>query len=163
MKTFAIRTMIVMGSLSALGWAAVGGSSYFPRIVYADKQVDNSQAILSQKIETLKDAVVTDVGPNCESKGRITKNDPVIILDTNNKASIGVMQWQVSSVISYYKTLYKRDLTPKEAVMIALDDEKAMSLAKDVMFTTKNKASGDWVTCAKRMNADARIDIIKSL
>lgn len=162
--TTTFKGYTIIASVAVLIYViALLGARYMAHPVLAEVEVDNSHIILAQKIETLKNAVVTDVGPNCESKGRKTSTDPVIILDTNNKASIGVMQWQVSSIIHYYKTLYKRDLSAKEAVLVALDDEKAMALAKSVMFDTKNKASKDWYTCANKMNADARIDIIKSL
>ena len=158
-----IKGYIAIGSVMVAAYILILIGMAMPRDIAQAQVIDHSDARYVAKIEALKDAVVTDIGHNCESRGRKTLTDPVIILDTNNRASIGIMQWQVSSVISYYKTLYKRDLSAKEAVMIALDDQKAMALAKDVMFLTKNKASKDWYTCSQRMNADERIDIIKSL
>jgi len=81
---------------------------------------------------------------SCESAG-FSEEDAPIIFDSNNKASIGVFQFQKATIIHYFKTLYKEDITPKEAVMIALDEKKSRQLAEDIVFSS---GLSDWKTCA---------------
>ncbi len=123
---------------------------------------DASQEVTVDKVEELKDKVVGDVASKCETKGK-GEDDAVIIFDSNKKASIGEFQFQITTVQHYYKVLYKEDITRKEAVLIALDHDKALQLAKAIMFETKGKASGDWTNCARKLGTDAQIDLIKSI
>lgn len=48
--------------------------------------------------------------------------------------SWGSMQWKLPTIQYYYKKLYSVELTEKEALLIALDEEKAMNLAEDCIF-----------------------------
>ncbi len=43
-----------------------------------------------------------------------------------------------ATVQHYYKALYGKDTTAKDAVLIALDTSKAAALAKDILFMTKD-------------------------
>jgi hypothetical protein len=147
---FALGTIFTMGDVTS--------------IVYA--QNSSSNAVLGQetfdsKIQSIKNKVVEEI-KGCEGAG-YTEKDGVIIFDSNNKASIGLLQFQKNTVIYYYKVLYGKDITGKEAILIALDDTKATELARDIMFKTGNKAGKDWVTCSRKNDSDSKIDIIKQL
>lgn len=55
--------------------------------------------------------------------------------------SWGVMQFKLTTVIHYYKVLYGEVITQKQALVIALDDDKAEALASDIIF---NVEGGVW-------------------
>jgi hypothetical protein len=122
---------------------------------------DKSGIMFQSKIDALKKETV-DLIMKCESAG-YSEDDGIVIFDTNAKGSFGQFQFQKSTVIHFYKLLYGKTLTGKEAVLIAMDTEKARELATKVMFETKNKAGKDWVNCEKKFNVDTKIDIIKKL
>ncbi len=115
---------------------------------------------MPQRLEELKSDVVAKIS-KCEAAGH-KEDDGIIIFDSNAKASIGQMQFQVKTVQHYYKTLYGQDITPKEAVLIALDEQKAKALAKDIMFTSNNGAT-DWLNCATKLGVGPEIAVIKKL
>lgn len=51
--------------------------------------------------------------------------------------SWGVMQFKIPTVIGYYKQIHGVELSQKEALLLALDDEKARALAKEIIFTVE--------------------------
>lgn len=115
---------------------------------------------LTDKINQLKGELVSTL-QKCESAG-YSEDDGILIYDTNKQVSIGTYQFQKKTVIYYYKTLYGKDITGKEAVLIALDDEKANQLASDVIFKTDNGLS-NWYNCTKKYGLQGRLSIIKEL
>lgn len=136
------------------------GGKFNPDTVYAEKVVDKSQDYYNERIEALKYDVVNKLS-QCESGGA-KDPDGLIIFDSNKKASIGRLQFQVSTVQYYYKVLYEKTITQKEAIEIATDADKAKSLAKDIMFTSKKQAN-DWYNCAIKLDLNKEIQIIKKL
>lgn len=48
--------------------------------------------------------------------------------------SWGVMQFKIPTVMWFYSQLYGEEITEKQALMIALDDDKARALASDAIF-----------------------------
>lgn len=156
---FVRKVVICSFILGAIyGAFQVGRITTEPILVKAE---DKSATLYAQKVDALKTKVVAEI-QSCESAGH-KEADGIIIFDTNNKASIGTMQFQVATVIHYYKALYNKVITPKEATLIALDNAQATALAKDIMFTTKNMAGKDWVNCTAKYDSDTKISIIKSL
>ena len=125
-------------------------------MAYQEKLVNS----LPEKIESLKSKVIEDL-KSCESKG-YKETDGIIILDSNNKMSIGLLQFQKKTVTHYYKELYQKDISLKEAVEIALDEKKASELAKDIIFKT-DKGLTNWITCSKKHNLVERVKVIKEL
>lgn len=136
------------------------GGKFNPDTVYAEKLIDRSQDYYNERIESLKYDVVNRLS-QCESGGA-KDPDGLIIFDSNKKASIGRLQFQVSTVQHYYKALYQKTITQKEAIEIATNPEKAKSLAKDIMFKSKNQAN-DWYNCAVKLDLNKEIQIIKKL
>lgn len=118
------------------------------------------QDTLKEKVNQLKSEVL-DTLKSCESGG-YSEDDGIIIFDSNNQASIGSYQFQKKTVIHYYQTLYGKTITPKEAVIIALDEEEARKLANDVIFQD-SKGISNWFNCSKKHNLKAKVDIIKEL
>ncbi len=111
------------------------------------------------KIEGLKVDLVHRLSI-CESAGH-SEEDGLIIFDTNNRASVGQLQWQIASVQQYEKSLYGKTVTRKEAVLIALDTARASELAKDVIFKTDGLAN--WLNCANKLGLRAEVDAINRL
>ena len=148
------------------------GQNMKTNTVFAEREVtvDRSDEKLALKIDGLKNELVESLR-KCESAGR-KEQDGIIIYDplvSNPSAtskrdvpSIGTLQFKQSTVIYYYKTLYNKVITGKEAAMIALDDKKASELAKEIMFKTKNRAD-DWMNCSNKLGLNSQIELIKKL
>jgi hypothetical protein len=115
---------------------------------------------LTAKVDQLKGEIVNDI-KNCESRG-FTEDDGIIIFDSNNKASIGLYQFQKATVQHYYKKLYGKDIGGKEAVLIALDARLAGDLTRDILFTTENGAD-NWLNCSRKLDIENRLNLIKKL
>lgn len=157
-----LKRVMIMMAFFLMGSYGVLGINHFvthePSVIFAR---DSSTEIFKTKIEQLKNEVVSDL-MDCESAGH-KEADGIIIFDTNKKASIGRAQFQVATVIHYYKILYGKDISRKEAVEIALNDDKAAELAKRIGFETNNKFGKDWVNCTVKYDLDKRADLIKQL
>lgn len=158
-----IRKAVIATFILGAGYGVfmTGRITTTPVQVEAIKEVDMTDAKFADKIKGLKNEVANKLS-SCESAG-YKEDDGIIIFDSNAKASIGQFQFQKSTVIHYYKVLYGKTITPKEAVLIALDESKARELAIDIMFKTKNKAGKDWYNCTEKHGLDAQIDMIKKL
>lgn len=162
------KTMIFMMFCALLGVTFKIGAFVSPRTILAENQVQQIQVdSLPGKIEALKDNVVSKLS-DCERAGH-TEEDGIIIYDDNSAGtlgkqipSIGVLQFKKSTVQHYYKTLYSKDITAKEAVMIALDKEQSFKLAKDIIFTT-DKGLSNWLNCANKLQLRSEVDIINKL
>lgn len=154
-----VRKVVVTSFIIGLiaGAYQVGKETTSSTVVQAE---DTSREMLEVRIDTLKDKVVSDI-QKCESAGH-KESDGLIVFDSNKKASLGTMQFQIDTVIHYYSVLYKQKITKKEAALIALDDEKATSLAKDIMFKD-SKGWRNWFNCGTKIGAGNQIEIIKNL
>lgn len=104
---------------------------------------------LKAKIEELKNEVL-DKLKACES-GDVTEDSGLIVFDSNKVASIGLYQFQKNTVIHYYKVLYGKEITGKEAIEVALDGTRARELAKDIIFSDDNGIA-NWYNCQNKMN-----------
>lgn len=118
--------------------------------------VDN----LSGKIRQIKDEAL-DALEQCESGG-YTEDDGIVIFDSNGKASYGQYQWQKASVQHYYKVLHNTDISPKEAVLIALDRALARKLTDEVVFGTE-KGYTNWLNCANKIGLKNIVDLVHKL
>lgn len=137
---------------------------YYPEYKIVEKEVvvDN----LSGKIGELKGELLSEIKA-CESAGR-SEDYGLITFDPNPNRksveipSIGSYQFKKATVIFYYKKLYNKDITGKEAILIALDDEKAGDLAKDIIFTT-DKGLSNWINCSNKYKSADKLALIKKL
>ena len=114
---------------------------------------------LETKVEQLKKEVIAKL-KNCESNG-FDEDDALIVFDTNKKASVGEFQFQRNTVINYYKKLYGKTITAKEATHIALDTDKASELAMDIIFN--DKGLGNWGNCARKHDLYTEVKLINKL
>ncbi len=155
--------------LCLLMWFGFGFSMLVPqKMAYADREINTSDEMFAAKIDSLKDAVVDQImscegAGHSEAYGLVTYDPRRDEKDPKNIPSYGLMQFKQSTVIYYSKLLYKKDVTGKDAIILALNKDQARALAKDVMFKTKAMASGDWVNCAAKFDSDKQIILIKKL
>ncbi len=123
-----------------------------------------AQDTLANKIDQLKENVLDQVkkgeSMNLKEKDALITFDPS---KNSNKdiASIGLFQFKIGTVIGYYKQLYGKTITPLEAVQIALDEQQARQLAKDIIF--KDDGIGNWYNTANKFGLREQIKIIKQL
>lgn len=113
-----------------------------------------------ESIDELKTDVVAELEA-CESGG-YPADKGIIIFDTNNKASIGVLQMQKNHVIHFQKTLYGKDITGQEAVVIAITPTLARALAKRVLFEVEDGWK-EWYNCGKKLDLGIKIGYIQQL
>lgn len=112
------------------------------------------------KVEALKNDLVYQL-KSCESQ-KATDDDALIIFDTNKKASIGQWQFQVDTVIYYYKKLYGEVISRKEAVLIALDESKSAELAERILFE-EPKGYTNWAICSNKFDIQKQVSLIKKI
>jgi hypothetical protein len=108
-------------------------------------------------IEALKDSVVDRLA-KCETHGRPDAGS-VVVIDTNNEASIGKLQFQAKTVVHYTKLIEGRSIDRKQAVEIALHSEQAASLAKRIIF--EKDGLSNWQGCSKRLGLMPEVKLIQ--
>lgn len=113
-----------------------------------------------QKLEALKADVVSRLLA-CESAGK-NEDAGLIVFDTNSQASIGQLQFQIKTVQHYEKTLHGKDISRKDAILIALDTELARALATEIIFDVEG-GIWNWKNCADKHNLAPEITVIKKL
>lgn len=113
-----------------------------------------------EKIEAAKVATVAML-ETCESAGH-TPEEGIVILDTNNKMSFGVLQLQKDHIKNFYKKLYGKEVSGQEAVIIAITPEMARSLTKDVLFQVED-GWREWYNCGIKLELKGRIELIEEL
>ena len=80
-----------------------------------------------------------------------------------NCDSWGPLQFKITTVQHYYKTLYSEDISQKEALFIALDEEKATKLAQDIIFEVEGGIY-EWSASSKHVEYyNAVIPFIRDL
>ena len=136
------------------------GKYLSPTVVYKVQEKEIILDNLKEKINEFKGKLVSDIR-NCE-RANFNEDDGLIIFDSNKVASIGTYQFQKKTVIYYYKLLYGQDITGKEAILIALDDQKAGELATKIIFE-QEKGLDNWLNCSKKVGAYAQLKVIKDL
>jgi hypothetical protein len=155
---------LVVGAI-IIGIGYIGNKMY-PTVKYqvVEKEVvlDN----LTAKVDELKASLIKDIF-DVERAGHI-ESDGLITWDPNPNrksvqiASIGLCQFKVSTVQYYMTKLHQQTLTGKEAVLLALDEEKCKQLMNDVIFTEKDGWK-NWLNSGIKVNAASRLAIIREL
>lgn len=113
-----------------------------------------------EKLEALKADVVSRLLA-CESAGK-SEDAGLIVFDSNSQASIGQLQFQIKTVQHFEKELHNRDISRKEAVLIALDTDQARALATEIIFEIDG-GIWNWTNCANKHNLAPEIAVIKKL
>ncbi len=119
------------------------------------------EEVLQGRITELQNDVLDQLSLGCETKG-IKEPDAAIILDTNNKMSIGRYMYQITTVQYYYQKIYDEEITRVEAIQIAIDKERATELTRAILFTQKGGAK-NWFICSKKLNLESQINLINKI
>lgn len=152
---FLIRLLIISASLVMLFLIA---RHYFPKIQIVEKEVISDT--LEIKVAQMKAEILRDIKQG--ESHNAPESAGIIIFDVNHKASIGSYQFQITTVQHYYKVLYHKTITQKEAILIALDDTLAGQLASDILFTQKG-GYNNWYNTSKKYNISDRLELLASL
>lgn len=145
---------------------ALIGRAINPKIIYEVKEKEVVLDNLASKIDQLKGELIKDIYDN-ERAGR-TEEDALITWDPNPNhksveiASIGSCQWKIPTLQESYLKHYSITLTRKEAVLLALDDEKCKEVMTKVIFNEEN-GWRKWFNSGVKVKASERLAIIKSL
>lgn len=115
---------------------------------------------MESKVEDLKESILDRLAA-CESGGK-KEADGIAILDSNNVGSYGIFQFQRKTVMHYQK-LRGTDINGRDAIILALQGDKARELAKWIIFDTKAGVAQDWVVCSRKHGLQAEVDILKKL
>jgi hypothetical protein len=160
-KKVILATLVIgfIASVASYGMG-VNSSTVLPNGVDIEERVN---AALAEKVRGLENEVIEELA-RCESHGA-EEPDAAIILDSNNEISIGKLMYQRSTVQHYVKQFYGRDITRKEAILIAIDAHPDISLdelTRKVLFEDE-KGWRNWWVCGNRIGIAARIDIINKI
>ena len=118
-----IRKLAIGFSIASL--VLIGGAVArytWPVTVYSVTEKPVAVDNLGPKVQELKHEVLNKLRA-CESGGANSETG-LIVFDSNNKASIGSYQFQKATVVHYAKLLNNKQISGKEAVMIALDEDR---------------------------------------
>lgn len=113
------------------------------------------------KIEAAKWKVIDEL-EKCESGGHI-EDEGFVRMDNNDTFSWGTLQFQRHTILHYMKKIHGKEITLKEAAMIALDRVEARQLAYDIIFRTDRGVAADWVICSRNYQLQTKVDLLKSL
>lgn len=160
-RMFFRKLFIVSIAIVSLVGALFIGKTFYPNTTYAVQEKLVMVDSLDRKIDELKNNLIDDL-VSCESAGH-KEDDGIIIFDSNNKASIGQLQFQITTVQHYMKVIHGETITRKEAVLIALDEKKARALAGEIIFGGDSKGLGNWFNCTNKKDLDTQLSIIKKL
>lgn len=154
----------------ALGWIVFGSFQY--------GQFEKSRTLIAEAasipltgfdikgktLEQLKDEVITklsnDENENPDAVPFKWDDNSKGTLPAKDKPSYGCMQYKNSTVQRHYKAIYGESLTNLEAVLLALDCEKAKALAKEAIFG-KLDAIGEWSAASEHMKA--KVEVIREM
>jgi hypothetical protein len=120
-----------------------------------------AQEIVAKKVKASQDELLNDLSVKCETKG-VAEPDGAILLDSNNQMSIGAFQFQIKTVQHYVSLFEHRQITRVEAIQIAIDHDKAMDLARKIVFTENGGLQNNWVNCTARLDLLPRLQEIQS-
>ena len=155
---YAVTEYIVPFALENLERGGAAVIRYTTPQTFAAKETS-----LESKISELKAEVLTKLAA-CES-GSTVEPEAAIILDTNNKMSIGKYMWQVASVQHYVKLFYGKEVSRKDATLIALNAYSEIpvdELTEKVIFED-DKNLENWHNCSKAKGLYAELDFINRL
>mgnify|MGYP003385384184 CR=1 FL=1 len=113
---------------------------------------------VAAKVDDLKNEVVETIA-KCESGGR-KEEDGIVILDSNDVGSYGVVQFQRKTVMHYYKMRTGHEINGRDAIMLAMNSSEAKDLAKWILFETDKNAWRNWYTCSIKNDISTKIEMI---
>ena len=178
---FAIIGVIV------IGWWYVGftekpiksvqrASPGVTKAVIKEVKAERSPDRLDKAVQTMKREVVMSIRDK-ESRGFTPKSGEVFYTHDSTKSmrsecqrtggerdlscdSFGIMQMKISTIQLWWKQLGRGEITEKDALLLALDNDKSVQFAEDVIFGIKSSCFA-WSTCGT--NEKEKIEVIRSL
>lgn len=168
MKTYLKRAVMWVASVAVVAGVATTFVSYGE--VEAQNPEIKVVDLTPEKIEVLKTDLVERL-TQCEGM-HYTEEDAIVTYDNNPKEtlrgknvwSFGLLQWKVSTIQSQVKLRDGKDITQKEAVLLALDTSEAQALAKYTIFSGKDaKGIGHWHGCAEKHDLYGEVKMIQRL
>ena len=159
-----------------LSIGAIGAWRFFHPIVLPPITKDLSNEMYAQKIDSLEKSLVEGIH-QCE-KMKYTESDGLVTFDptdaqyakvqgkqhfvNNGELSFGTYQFKITTIQYYSKKFYGKTLTGKEAILIALDDQKSADLTQDILFKTTDGWK-NWMNCSSNLKLADQIDAIKKI
>jgi len=126
---------------------------------YNQVEIDTSV----EKLEVIKERIVEELSTDCEVKGVPEgSQNGITVMDSNSYYSRGKWQFQTLTIQHYYEVLYNQTLTIDEAVLIAHTENKARSLAYDIIWTEVG-GIWNWKNCADKLGLAQKIEIVREL
>ncbi len=155
----------------ALLFVSVGyvGQSYIDNLkMSVGKNYEEEIAFLkinksAKRLAEIKNELVEDLSIECEVKGVPEgQRNGKTIMDTNGYYSRGAWQFQTKTVQYYYGKLYNKEITVDEAVLIAHTEDKARTLAYDIIWKEIGGVF-NWQNCTDKLGLAQKIEIIRDL
>lgn len=151
----------------ALGYVEMEASLHYTKSLVDKLQVEKERVvsetqklIAEAEVNFKKNDLLMELKA-CESSSA-HESDAIMILDSNNEMSIGEFMFQRDTVVHYYKVLYDKEITRRDAVIISITHEDSRKLAEDILFKTKNGWE-NWYNCGKKLKLEKRIAEIKNM
>ena|SRR3990167_6083689 len=120
-----------------------------------------AEITMEARVEALKDDIVARL-EKCESGGK-KEEDGIAILDSNDVGSYGPLQFQRKTVMHYYELKEGKPINGRDAIIFALQGDKARDLARWVIFETPNGVAKDWVACDRKLGLQAEVNVVNKL
>jgi hypothetical protein len=128
--------------------------------IEAQDRIEQMRVQQHLNMREMEDEVLATLA-GCETGG-VADQDGALIMDTNNEFSIGRYQWQRPSVKYYIEKLEDRKITNQEAIMIAVDYDRATELTRKVLFQ-EPEGWRNWYNCSRKHNLASRIEAINKI
>lgn len=171
LKSFLVFTLLVTTVYGTL-YLTAQPVQYTKASVVVEEKID-SKIIAIMKRDVVEMVRWAEVSREVEAGELFYTNDPHSSISSECKRiggkrgiacdSWSIMQFKLPTIQFYYKKLYEIELTEKEALMVALDDERAMALAEDIIFKVEGGIY-EWAGAEKnRAYFNKQIPFIRSL
>ncbi len=131
-------------------------------IVAVVAQPAYAEETMEGKVDALKEKLLDEM-VNCENPTHVLVNpddNKAGTLPLKDKVSIGDLQFKLSTIQHFHKTLTGTTLTDREALMLGLDSQKARELALNAWINIKGSIN-QW-TCASQSMKE-KIEVIRFL
>lgn len=163
--SYTFRAVTWTGLTGGICYSIFLAGAYFGNsatVYKASAQSVPSTDTLAEKVDQMKNQMIDQIA-SLENETNI----PIVIDDNKagtlprkDKVSIGCMQFKISTVETYEKSLYKKTLSDNDAILLALDCTNAKALAKDIVFNT---TGGLWNWSVATKDMGTKVEIIKTL
>lgn len=144
--------------------AVIALVSYFTGLLHGAETVAQAdkQTTLEEKVNEMQIELINEI-----AKRENTNNIPIVIDDNKSqtlakkdKVSIGCIQMKISTIQLFYSQLGKGKISDMDAVLLALDCEKAKAFARESIFKIQG-ALWHWSVATKEMGT--KVELIREM